>query len=199
MRILVVGAEGDIGRAACAELKARHEIIRAGRSGGDVIVDMADRKCVEAMYAGIGELDAVVCTAGDAHFARLEEHDEETIMLGLRQKVMGQINLVLTGLSRLADGGSFTLTSGVLDRDPIPMGVGAATANGALAGFVTGSAIQMPRGLRINVVSPGLLDVSAPRYGSWFPGHEPVSSSRVGLAYAKSVEGAVNGQVIIVD
>jgi len=99
----------------------------------------------------------------------------------------------------IADCGSFTLTSGVLDRDPIRMGTSAATANGALAGFVTGAAIEMPRGLRINVVSPGMLDVSAPRYGAWFQGHKPVSSQDVGLAYAKCVEGALTGQVVIVD
>ncbi|GHE04122.1 hypothetical protein U879_01655 [Defluviimonas sp. 20V17] len=115
-------------------------------------------------------------------------------MLGLRQKVMGQVNLVLAGLDMISDAGSFTLTSGVLDR----AGTNAATANGALAGFVKSAAIEMPRGLRINVVSPRLLDVSAPRYGALFPGHKPVSSDDVGLAYAKCVEGALTGQVVIV-
>jgi NAD(P)-dependent dehydrogenase (short-subunit alcohol dehydrogenase family) len=79
------------------------------------------------------------------------------------------------------------------------MGTGAATANGALGGFVTGAAIEMPRGLRVNVVSPGLLETSVERYGSWFPGHVPVPAKRVGLAYAKSVEGALTGKVIIVE
>ena len=151
------------------------------------------------MYASIGKVDAVVSTAGEVHFGPLAEFTQETFMVGLRNKVMGQVNLVLTGLNRVADGGSFTLTSGVLDRDPIRMGAGAAMANGALGGFVVGSAIEMPRGLRINVVSPGLLEVSVGRYGAWFPGHEPVSSQSVGRAYAKSVEGAITGQVIIVE
>ncbi|MUZ75907.1 short chain dehydrogenase [Agrobacterium vitis] len=199
MRIVVVGAEGDIGKAACEELRARHEIIKAGRSSGDIRVDMADRTSVDAMYAQCGKVDAVISTAGSVHFGPLAEFTEETFMLGLRHKVMGQVNLVLAGLNRISDGGSFTLTSGVLDRDPIRMGTGAAAANGALGGFVLGAAIEMPRGLRINVVSPGLLDVSVPRYGEWFPGHEPVSSKRVGLAYAKSVEGAITGKVIVVN
>jgi len=198
MKIIVVGAEGDIGKAACKELGERHELIRVGRSSGEIQIDMTDRASIEDMYARLGPVDAVVSTAGDVHFGSLEDHTEETIMLGLRQKVMGQINLVLAGLKYMNDGGSFTLTSGVLDRDPIRMGVGAATANGALGGFVVGSAIEMPRQLRINVVSPGLLDVSVPRYGKWFAGHDPVSSQRVGRAYAKSVEGAITGQVIIV-
>ncbi len=112
---------------------------------------------------------------------------------------MGQVNLVLAGLNKIKDQGSFTLTSGVLDRDPIKMGCGAATANAALSGFVTSAAIEMPRDLRINFVSPGLLVVSVEKYGEWFPGHEPVSAKRVGLAFTKSVEGANTGKVIIVE
>ncbi|MEM5473690.1 short chain dehydrogenase [Hoeflea sp. AS60] len=198
MRIMVVGASGDIGKAACKELGARHDIITVGRSGGAYQVDMADLVAVKALYQQVGHVDAVVSCAGDATFASLADLDEDTFMVGLRQKVMGQVNLVLAGLDRVADGGSFTLTSGVLDRDPIRKGVNAATANGALAGFVKSAAIEMPRGLRINVVSPGMLDVSAERYGEWFRGHKSVSSHDVGLAYSKCVEGALTGQVVIV-
>ncbi len=198
MKIIVVGAEGDIGKAVCDALGARHDIVRAGRTRGDVSVDMADRLSVDAMYAKIGSVDAVVCAAGSVHFGPLGDFTQDTFMLGLHNKVMGQVNLVLGGLGRVADGGSFTLTSGVLDRDPIKMGAAAATANGALGGFVVGAAIEMPRGLRINVVSPGMLDVSAQRYGAWFRGHEPVAAARVGRAYVKSVEGAITGKVIIV-
>ncbi len=198
MKVILVGAEGDIGKAACAELEPRHELIKVGRSSGDIQVDIADERSVEAMYERLGQVDAVVSTAGDVHFGALGDMTQQDFMTGLQQKVMGQVNLVLVGLKHLADGGSFTLTSGVLDRDPIVMGANAATANGALGGFVVGAAIEMPRGLRVNVVSPGLLDVSVPRYGAWFPGHEPVCSKSVGRAYAKSVEGAATGQVFIV-
>jgi len=199
MKIVIVGAAGDIGQAACKELRSRHEIITVGRSSGDYLLDMADIEAVRALYQSIGSFDAVVSCSGDATFAPLGTLDQESFMVGLRQKVMGQVNLVLAGLASVSDGGSFTLTSGVLDRDPIRMGTNAATANGALAGFVKSAAIEMPRGIRINVVSPGMLDVSAPRYGKWFHGHKPVSSEDVGLAYAKCVEGALTGQVVIVE
>lgn len=199
MKVIVIGALGDIGRAACSELEGRHEIIKASRNSGDIRVDITERASIDEMYRKTGKVDAVVSTVGDVHFGPLPDLTEDQFMLGLTHKVMGQVNVVLAGLTVLNDGGSFTLTSGVLDRNPVRQATGAATANGALGGFVKGAAIEMPRGLRVNVVSPGLLDVSVPRYGSFFPGHEPVSSKRVGLAYAKSVEGALTGQVIIVE
>lgn len=198
MKIIVIGAAGDIGTTICAELGPRHDLIRVGRNSGVIHVDIADRASIRAMYEKTGMVDAVVSATGNVHFAALTDMTQDQFMLGLTNKVMGQINVVLEGFAHVTDGGSFTLTSGVLDRDPIRMGTGAATANGALGGFVTGAAIEMPRGQRINVVSPGLLQASVARYGSWFPGHDPVPSDRVGRAYAKSVEGAGTGRVIIV-
>jgi NAD(P)-dependent dehydrogenase (short-subunit alcohol dehydrogenase family) len=198
MRILIVGADGTVGRAACSALKARHEIIKAGRSSGDVKVDLTDMGSVNAMYQKLGEIDAVVSCAGHVHFGPLADMTDQQFMSGLADKLMGQVRLVLAGQQYVNDNGSFTLTSGVLDRDPIAKGANASTVNAALKGFVTGAAIELPRGLRINVVSPGLLQESAKKYEGFFPGHEPVSSPRVGLAYAKSVEGRLTGQVIIV-
>ncbi len=199
MKVIVIGAEGTIGSAACNELAGRHEIIRVGRSSGDVHADIADRASLDAMYAKTGTVDAVVCAAGAVHFGPLADFTQDQFMLGLSNKVMGQVNVVLAGMDHVSDGGSFTLTSGVLDRDPIRKGTGAATANGALGGFVVGAAIELPRALRINVVSPGLLEASAKKYEGFFPGHETVSSERVGRGYAKSVEGGITGQVIVVE
>ena len=199
MKIIVIGATGDIGRVVCDELGGRHDLIKVGRTSGDIQADMSDESSLTAMYKKVGSVDAVISAAGDAHFALLEDHTAETIMLGIKQKVMGQINLVLIGRDYVNEGGSFTLSSGILNRDPVPMGAGSATANGALDGFVMGAAIDMPKRQRINVVSPGLLEISAPHYGHMFAGHDPVSSVRVGRAYAKSVEGLITGQVIIVD
>ena len=198
MKIILIGYSGDIGKAAFNELSPRHEIVKVSRKSGDAQVDISDRTSIQKMYERVGKVDAVVCTAGNVHFGSLTKFTHDQFMLGITDKVMGQINVVLEGFKYLNDGGSFTLTSGVLDRDPVKMGAGAAVANGAIGGFVTSSSIEMPNGYRINVVSPGLLDVSEERYGEYFPGHERVASERVGLAYAKSVEGSGTGKVIIV-
>jgi NAD(P)-dependent dehydrogenase (short-subunit alcohol dehydrogenase family) len=199
MRILIVGTNGDVGKAALAELNTRHDVVTAGRTTGDVRVDLLDAASISAMFQKAGKIDAVIACAGHAHFGPLATMTQDQFMVGLKDKLMGQVNLVLLGTKFVNDRGSFTLTSGVLDRDPILKGANAATVNAALKGFVTAAAIELERGIRINVVSPGLLEASARKYAGAFPGHEMVSSARVGLAYAKSVEGAITGQVIIVE
>ncbi len=123
MRILVVGTAGNVGKAAVAELKPRHEMITAGRSSGDVRVDLLDAASISAMYEKLGKLDAVVACAGHAHYGPLAGMTETQFMVGLKDKLMGQVNLVLLGTPHVNDRGSFTLTSGVLDRDPDLEGV----------------------------------------------------------------------------
>ena len=197
IRILVIGAEGTVGKAVVAELGRRHDIVKAGRKSGDLHVDIADENSIRAMYAKLGKVDAVVSTAGHVHYGPLASMTGEQFKSGLLDKLLGQVNLVLIGQAFVNDGGSFTLTSGVTDRDPIRQAANSACVNGGLGGFVKSAAIEMPRALRINVVSPALLEESAKKYDGYFPGHETVSAARVGLAYAKSVEGALTGQVII--
>ncbi len=94
MKIILVGSNGDVGKAACEELSKKHDIITAGRSSGDVYVDLSDWASVEAMYAKAGKIDAVVSAAGDVHFCPLSDHTQETFMLGLQQKVMGQVTVL---------------------------------------------------------------------------------------------------------
>ena len=198
MRILIVGGSGTVGQAAAKELAKRHEFVRAGRSSGDLTVDVMNDDSVKAMYAKLGQVDAIVTCVGHVHFGPVATMSPEQFRKGLNDKLMGQVNLVLLGMNNVNDNGSFTLTSGILDRDPVRQGANAAAVNGAIGGFVKGAAIEMPRGIRINAVSPGLLEESAVKYDGFFPGHETVSAARVGLAYAKSVDGALTGQVISV-
>lgn len=195
MRILVVGASGIIGRAVVAELGARHDIVAAGRSTGDVKIDITDAASIRAAYAKLGKLDAVVSTAGKVKFAPLADMDDAAYQIGLKDKLMGQVNLVLLGREHVVDGGSFTLTTGVLDTDPIRMGSSASMVNGAVNAFVMAAAIEMPRGQRINAVSPGVITEAMGSYAPFFRGFEPVPAARAALGYARSVEGAQTGQV----
>jgi len=195
MKILVVGASGTIGRAVVAELAERHDVIAAGRTSGDVSLDMTDEASIRAAYQEIGTVDAVVSAAGHVKFAPFADMHAADYDIGIKDKLMGQVNLVLIGRDFIADGGSFTLTTGVLDSDPIRMGSSASMVNGAVNGFVIAAAIEMPRGMRINVVSPGVITEAMPDFAPFFRGFEPVPAARAALAYAKSVEGAQTGQI----
>ncbi|MBI4347138.1 MAG: short chain dehydrogenase [Elusimicrobia bacterium] len=195
MKILLVGASGTIGKAVGQELGRRHDLILAGRSSGDVRVDMTEPASVRELFKKVGAVDAVVSAAGGVRFAPFDRLDAEAYQYGLRDKLMGQVNLVLGGRDAVADGGSFTLTGGVLDSDPIVAGSSASMVNGALNAFVMAAAIELKRGLRINCVSPGVITESMPQIGSFFRGFEPVPAARAALAYAKSVEGKQTGRV----
>lgn len=195
MKIIVVGGTGTIGQSVVKELSQRHEIISVGHHNGDIQVDITDVNTIEKMYQVIGKFDAVIATTGTVHFGALTELNAEHYNIGLRSKLMGQVNLVLLGLKHINDAGSFTLTSGVLSHDPIRYGSSASMVNGAIDSFAKSAAIEMPRGIRINVVSPTILTVSEDKFGDYFRGFESVSENRVALAYSKSVEGAQTGQV----
>lgn len=198
MRVLVIGASGTIGKAIVAELAERHEVISAGTKTGDVQVDICNLDSIRAMYNQVKNLDAVVIASGKVHFGKLEEMTPELYAKGLDNKLMGQVNIVMEGIKHLNDKGSFTLTSGILNREPIVLGSSAAMVNGALDGFVKHAAIELPRGLRINIVSPTVITEAMAGYAPFFRGYKPVDAAEAALAYSKSVEGAQTGQVYIV-
>lgn len=193
MRILVVGASGLLGRAATQELEARHEVLKASRNG-QVTVDLSDTGSIRRMYESIGKVDAVISSMGSVPFKNIADLHKEDFALGLADKVLGQIDLVLQGLHHVNEGGSFTVTTGILAREPIAAGAVASTANGALESFVMAAAPELPRGLRINAVSPTVLE-EAEGYHSAFPGFDRVAAKDVGRAYGKSVEGIQTGRI----
>lgn len=193
-KVIVIGASGTIGKAIVEQLGLRHEVITVGRSSGQYQVKIEDPASVEALFQQVGKVDGVVVAAGDVHFGPLAEMTAEQFQSGLASKLMGQVNVALAAQKHLNDGGSITLTSGSLAQQPIRFGANATTVNAAVEGFVLGAAIEMPRGLRINAISPTLVDESVDVYGPYFYGMETVPVKRAALAYSRSVEGAETGK-----
>jgi len=195
MKIIVIGGSGTLGKAVSAELSPRHEIVAVGRQNGDFQANMRDLSSLKSCFERIGKAGAIVCTAGSVHFGPWAELTPEKFDIGLRDKLMGQVNTVLAGQEFLNDGGSFTLTSGILSEDPIQYGAAASLVNGALDGFVRAAAIELPRGLRINAVSPTVVAESLDSFGPYFRGYKAAPAKEVALAYSKSVEGKQTGQI----
>lgn len=196
MKILLIGASGTLGQRVDSRLSdSSHQVVRIGRKGGDVLADFADPKGMAAIYEKLKPFDAVAIAAGDVAFGALAEITREQWQFSFNNKLLGQISAVQQALPYINDRGSFTLIGGLFSEEPIPMGAAASTVNRALEGFVIAAAIELPRGLRINLVSPTVLEESMPQFGSFAPGVIPVPAATAAQAYKRSILGAQTGQI----
>ena len=197
--VILIGALGKMGQAALTGL-GNHKVITAGRSGDvDHIVDITNEQSIRSLYEAVGKFDAVVNTVGFCEYATFSEMTEAQWMTTVMSKMMGQINLVRIGQEYIADSGSFTLISGILNKKPIPFAIADATTSGAIDTFVKIVSLEMPRNTRINVVNPTVLTEAWEVYGEMMPGFEPVPGTLVGKAFERSVDGFINGEAIVVD
>lgn len=198
--VILIGAQGKMGQAALSGL-GKHKVITASRSGEgcDLQVDITSRESIERLYQNVGSFDAVVNTAGFCEYAPFGEMSDEQWQTTIQSKLMGQINLVNIGLNYINQGGSFTLISGILNIKPIPLAIADATTSGAIDTFVQCVAHELPRGIRINVVNPTVLEEAWDVYGEMMPGFQPVPGALVGKAFERSVDGFISGQVLYVD
>jgi len=196
MKILMVGGKGTIGKKVSQHLAEKHELIICGRNSGDIQVDIADSDSIKAMFETSGKVDAIVCIAGEAKWGAFDSLTEDDYYIGLRSKLMGQVNLVRLGRDYLNDNGSITLSTGILADFPVVTTASAAMVNGGIHSFVKAVALELRTQCRINVVSLGLVEDSVEKYKDYFPGHNPIPMYKVINAYVKSIEGHDNGQII---
>ena len=196
MKILIVGGNGTIGKKVSGHFSKKHDVIIAGKNSGDVTLDMADSASIKAMFDKVGKVDAVVCTAGEAKWAEFGVLTEDDYYIGIKGKLMGQVNLVRIGKDYLNPGGSFTLSSGILADHPVVMTTSAAMVGGGIHSFVKAACLELENGIRINVVSSGLVEDAVDIYEDYFPGHNPIPMKKVINGFVKSVEGKGNGEII---
>ncbi len=195
MKIIVIGGRGLIGQAVVALLQKNHEVIIAARDSGDIAVDIEDSHSIKRMYETVSDIDAIVSCTGRVHFGAHSEITDEEFHIGLKSKLMGQVNLVTIGQHYIKPRGSFTLTSGILNRDPIVLGASAAMVNGAIDAYVKAAAIELPQQQRINVVSPTVITEAMDKYADFFQGYIPIDANACAQYYLKSVAGKQTGQV----
>jgi NAD(P)-dependent dehydrogenase (short-subunit alcohol dehydrogenase family) len=195
MKIVVIGATGTIGKAVVKLLKQRHQIISVSRSSGDYRADITKKASIEAALGAIGKVDAIVSAAGSAVFKPLAELNDADFDKCLNDKLMGQVNVVRVGARHILQGGSITITSGVLAQEPIPGAAAISLVNAGLEGFGRAAALELHgSGVRVNVVSPPWVkETLAALNMDPSPG---LPADDVAKAYAQSVEGRGTGQII---
>jgi NAD(P)-dependent dehydrogenase (short-subunit alcohol dehydrogenase family) len=194
MKIVLIGTSGTIGQAVEKALSARHQVVRVGRTKGEFQVDLASTESIMLLFERTAPFDAVVCAAGSARFAALEKLSDEDFAFSLANKLMGQVNLVRLGAKHVTDRGSFTLTSGVLATEPMPGSAAISLVNAGLEGFVRAAALELSRGIRVNVVSPPWVSETLKSMGKDPAAGMP--AEQVAAAYVAAVEGHQTGQVL---
>jgi len=194
MKIIVIGATGVIGAAVATALAARkHEVVRASRKG-ETKVDIEDRATIRALFAAVRDADAVIACAGRAVFKPFAQLTDADYEVGLNSKLMGQVALARVAAEHLRDGGSITLTTGVLATRPMPGSAAISLVNAGLEGFVRAAALELPRRLRINAVSPPWVKETMVKLGmDPTPG---LPAADVAKAYVTAVEGTTQGEII---
>ena len=198
MKILIVGGSGTIGKYLCRRFANEgHEVLSAHRSSENLTIDIESVASIDSMLNSAGKVDAILCVAGEARWADFDSLSEEDYYIGLKSKLMGQVNLVRIGQNYLntADS-SITLTTGILADHPVLKTTSAAMVNGAIHSFVKAASLELRTKFRLNVVSSGLVEDAYTKYKDYFPGHVPVSMDSMYNAYAQSVLGSLNGEVI---
>jgi NAD(P)-dependent dehydrogenase (short-subunit alcohol dehydrogenase family) len=193
MSILVVGGTGTIGSAVVEALGDR-EVVAAGHTSGEVQVDLADPPSIDRLYEAVGPVDAVLSCAGEAAFGGLAELSDDDFETSLSNKLMGQVTLVRRGLDVMTEDGVFTLTSGVLGQEPMAGSAAISLVNAGLEGFVRAAALELPRGIRVNAVSPPWVDETLDAMGADYGPSLPAET--VAEAYLASLTGTQNGAVI---
>ncbi|MBO6620994.1 MAG: short chain dehydrogenase [Balneola sp.] len=196
MKILIIGGKGTIGKPVSEYFSKTDEVIVAGRNSGDISIDIADPDSIKEGLNRTGKVDAIVCIAGEAKWDDFDNLSEHDYYIGIRSKLMGQVNLVRIGRHYLNEGGSLTLSTGILADDPVIKTTSAAMVNGGIHSFVQAVALELNGTPRINAVSLGMVEDAYEKYKSYFPGHNPVPTAKVIKAYERSVKGRGNGEII---
>ncbi|MGE6577364.1 short chain dehydrogenase [Paenibacillus xylanexedens] len=194
-RALVIGGNGTLGKAVVAKLRDYSvEVITAGRQSGDVQVGMTSTESITTLFETVRNIDYVIVAAGQTHYAKLEELTPENNMISVQSKLLGQVNIVLIGQHYINDKGSFTLVSGIIQDHPIEQGASSAMVNGAIDSFAKAAAFELPRGIRLNSVSPNLFVESAEKYKDFFIGFNPVPVEKVANTFIQSALGIETAQ-----
>ena len=195
-KIIVVGATGKLGRVVVEGLRKDYEVIRAGRSGPDLKIDAFNFESVSDILASVGPFDGLVSCIGGTPFKTFEELTMDDFAAGLSTKCFSQLNLAKAAIPFLSENGSITLTSGIIGDEPIIAGSCAAAANGALNMCVSTLAAEYAGKLRINVVSPSIIENSVDHYGMLFDGFEPTSNESIIHAYRRTISAPITGRVM---
>ena len=153
-QVVITGRDQGTLDAAIAELGDRATAIRG---------DVANLKDLDRLFAQVreqfGRIDVLFANAGIAPFVPLEAVTEEHFDALFNINVRGLFFTVQKALPLLSEGASVILTASVVAQSGLPnTSIYSATKAAVRSLGRTLAAELSPRGIRVNVVSPGLIE-----------------------------------------
>jgi len=176
---LVTGASSGIGRAVVERLvEAGRTVIASGRNGealdalasrypgrvSSLPCDLAQAGQAEALCAravrAAGALHEVVYAAGIVHYAPVGQVSEAQLRAQLEVNFVSAFMLGQRAGVQLAQqgGGSMVFVASTLGERPAKLTSAYAASKAALIGMARAFALELAPRVRVNVVSPGIVD-----------------------------------------
>lgn len=172
-KILVVGRASGIARAVALLARSEGgEVVVAGRNKDKLAVsyddpgitaetlDITDDTSIGALADRIGSVDHVVSTASARARGKLSELQREDLLLSLDTKLLGPLMLAKYFAPQMNPGGSFVLFSGIHAFKAKVGYLGVGITNGAVDFLTRSLAVELAP-IRVNAVSPGVIDTGA--------------------------------------
>lgn len=194
MKILVVGGTGIIGSAIVSQLKESHEVIAVGRSNGDYQVDIESKDSIEQLLKSVGPVDGIISTTGGAGMGPFHTHSDEAIAFSINSKLKGQMDLIRLGVHHVKDNGFIIVTSGSATHEFMPGASLVTMTNAGIEGYVRAINVEQYKGIRINAVSPSLVEESAKLYN--FDIEHTIPAADTASVYKMLIESDESGIVV---
>lgn len=193
-RVLILGSTGLVGKAISENLEGKTEVIGSSFSHPQNPVDISDPLALKALFAKIGKVDAIICTAGMADFVAWNKADDAKWEFSIKNKMMGQINTMRFGAEYVNDGGAIILSTGVLAQYPMPGSGILSTVNAAVEAAVKASALEL-KDIRVNAVSPGWVAETMAAMGM---DPEPgLPAKDIAQYYVNLIEKSTSGETVV--
>ncbi|EPS3399732.1 SDR family oxidoreductase [Vibrio vulnificus] len=208
---VVLGGTSGIGAELAKQLESDHTIVHvASRQTG---LDISDEKSVYHYFETIGAFDHLIVTAGSyAPAGKVVDVEVTQAKYAFDTKFWGAVLAAKHGARYLKQGGSITLTSGMLSRKVVANTYVKAAINAAIEATTKVLAKELAP-IRVNAISPGLTKTEAykginaddrdamyQRTQSHLPVGKVGEASDIAMAYLFAIQNSyMTGTVIDVD
>jgi NAD(P)-dependent dehydrogenase (short-subunit alcohol dehydrogenase family) len=197
MKAIVIGGTGTIGSAVVKVFEDTGFEVLAVSRNSQLKADIENEESLDNLFRQSGNIDAIVCAAGNAAFGELEKLSDRDFSLSINSKLMGQVKLLQKGLHFLNPGGTVLLTGGIFAYKPWPGSSAIAMVNSALEGFVRAAALEISDNKKVMVIHPPLVAETAAKMGMDALPFPP--ASEVAQSYLEAVSKGKNGDALFVN